>query len=207
VSDEPIDRSAGPKLEDFLGAAQSQAMALSLDNAAAASSLYYYGDAGGGGHHLGSSFLQPCADLYGGPSAASLVGDDEAAAAATAMASWVAARAESGVLSAAGQHQHHHALALSMSSGSLMSSCVTAHPGEYGMVAGAAMDGGRKRGGAAGGQKQPVHHRKSIDTFGQRTSQYRGVTRYTSRSPRLDHLVSRTVTRVPDQERRTCYII
>ncbi|KAG2631422.1 AP2-like ethylene-responsive transcription factor CRL5 isoform X1 [Panicum virgatum] len=166
----------GPKLEDFLGAAQSQAMALSLDNAAAASSLYYYGDAGGGGHHHGSSFLQPCADLYGGPSAASLVGDDEAAAAATAMASWVAARAESGVLSAAGQHQHHHALALSMSSGSLMSSCVAAHPGEYGMVAGAAMDGGRKRGGAAGGQKQPVHHRKSIDTFGQRTSQYRGVT-------------------------------
>ncbi|RLN34574.1 hypothetical protein C2845_PM03G18920 [Panicum miliaceum] len=175
----------GPKLEDFLGAAaQSQAMALSLDNAA--SSFYYYGGAGaGGGHHHGSSFLQPCADLYGGPSAASLVADDEAAAAATAMASWVAARAsvaaESGVLSAAaaGQHQHHHALALSMSSGSL-SSCVTAHPGEYGMVAGAAaaMDGGRKRGGAAGGQKQPVHHRKSIDTFGQRTSQYRGVTRH-----------------------------
>uniref|UniRef100_A0A0D3GLU9 AP2/ERF domain-containing protein n=1 Tax=Oryza barthii TaxID=65489 RepID=A0A0D3GLU9_9ORYZ len=26
--------------------------------------------------------------------------------------------------------------------------------------------------------KQPVHHRKSIDTFGQRTSQYRGVTRH-----------------------------
>ena len=188
VMNRSIDRSAGPKLEDFLGAAQSQAaMALSLDNAAA-SSFYYYGGAGGG-HHQGSSFLQPCVDLYGGPSAASLVGDDEAAAAATAMASWVAARAESGVLSAAGQHQHHHALALSMSSGSLMSSCVTAHPGEYGMVAGAAMDGGRKRGGAAGGQKQPVHHRKSIDTFGQRTSQYRGVTRYThiARSPRLGY--------------------
>ena len=195
-----VDRSAllfidpGPKLEDFLGAAaQSQAMALSLqDNpAAAASSFYYYGNGGGGGsghqHHGG--FLQPCADLYGGPSAASLVADDEAeaAAAATAMASWVAARAESGgVLSAAaaGHHpHHHHALALSMSSGSL-SSCVTAHPGaEYaGVVAGSAaaasLDGGRKRGGEAG-QKQPVQHRKSIDTFGQRTSQYRGVTRYT----------------------------
>ncbi|CAN6213017.1 unnamed protein product [Urochloa humidicola] len=188
----------GPKLEDFLGAAQSQAMALSLDNAAAAaaSSFYYYG--GGGGQHHGG-FLQPCADLYGGSSgaAAALVADDEAAAAATAMASWVAAaRAGAaaadggGVLSAAaaGQQQqqlHHHALALSMSSGSL-SSCVTAaaHPGEYGVVVGggagaavAAMDGGRKRGGAAG-QKQPVHHRKSIDTFGQRTSQYRGVTRH-----------------------------
>ncbi|XP_066393213.1 AP2-like ethylene-responsive transcription factor CRL5 [Miscanthus floridulus] len=178
----------GPKLEDFLGAAaQSQAMALSLqDNpAAAASSFYYYGNGGGSGHHHGG-FLQPCADLYGGPSAASLVADDEAeaAAAATAMASWVAARAESGgVLSASAGH-HHHALALSMSSGSL-SSCVTAHPGsaaaEYGVVAGGSaavsLDGGRKRGGAAG-QKQPVHHRKSIDTFGQRTSQYRGVTRH-----------------------------
>ncbi|CAN6307432.1 unnamed protein product [Urochloa humidicola] len=35
---------------------------------------------------------------------------------------------------------------------------------------------GRKRGTGKGGQKQPVH-RKSIDTFGQRTSRYRGVTR------------------------------
>ncbi|ONM51186.1 AP2-like ethylene-responsive transcription factor ANT [Zea mays] len=167
----------GPKLEDFLGAAaQSQAMALSLDNpAAAASSFYYYGGGGGPGHQHG--FLQPCGDLYGGTSAASLVSADDEAAAATAMASWVAAaRAESGVLSAAAAAGHHHALALSMSSGSL-SSCVTAHPAapEYG--AAAALDGGRKRGGAAG-QKQPVHHRKSIDTFGQRTSQYRGVTRH-----------------------------
>ncbi|CAL5076995.1 unnamed protein product [Urochloa decumbens] len=182
----------GPKLEDFLGAAQSQAMALSLDNAAAAaaSSFYYYGGAATAAAQHHGGFLQPCADLYGGSSAAALVADDEAAAAATAMASWVAAaRAEGGVLSAAaaaGQHSHlhHHALALSMSSGSL-SSCVTAaaHPGEYGGVVGGAAaagammaDGGRKRGGAAGGQKQPVHHRKSIDTFGQRTSQYRGVT-------------------------------
>ncbi|XP_062188744.1 AP2-like ethylene-responsive transcription factor CRL5 [Phragmites australis] len=171
----------GPKLEDFLGAAQPQAMALSLDNA---SSFYYYG--GGGGHHHGhnGSFLQPCADVYGGASAPALVADDEAsaAAAATAMASWVAARAESGVLSAAGAGQQHHPLALSMGSGSL-SSCVTAahsqlHGGQYGMAGSAlAVDGGRKRGGAAG-QKQPVHHRKSIDTFGQRTSQYRGVTRH-----------------------------
>uniref|UniRef100_A0A804Q5B1 AP2/ERF domain-containing protein n=1 Tax=Zea mays TaxID=4577 RepID=A0A804Q5B1_MAIZE len=170
-----IAAQAGPKLEDFLGAAaQSQAMALSLDNpAAAASSFYYYGGGGGPGHQHG--FLQPCGDLYGGTSAASLVSADDEAAAATAMASWVAAaRAESGVLSAAAAAGHHHALALSMSSGSL-SSCVTAHPAapEYG--AAAALDGGRKRGGAAG-QKQPVHHRKSIDTFGQRTSQYRGVT-------------------------------
>ncbi|KAF0908311.1 hypothetical protein E2562_024725 [Oryza meyeriana var. granulata] len=179
----------GPKLEDFLGAAQP-AMALSLDN----TSSFYYGGGGAAGHgHHG--YLQAC-DLYGGPAAPSLAAaaDEEAAAAAAAMASWVAARGAAatayataagadatatengtgGVLPSAAA-QHLHPLALSMSSGSL-SSCVTA--GEYGLAA-AAADGGRKRGGAgAGGQKQPVHHRKSIDTFGQRTSQYRGVTRH-----------------------------
>ncbi|XP_008785732.2 AP2-like ethylene-responsive transcription factor CRL5 [Phoenix dactylifera] len=39
------------------------------------------------------------------------------------------------------------------------------------------LDTPKKRGTGKGGQKQPVH-RKSIDTFGQRTSQYRGVTRH-----------------------------
>lgn len=66
-------------------------------------------------------------------------------------------------------------LSLSMSPGS-QSSCVTAprqiSPSGTDSVA---VDG-KKRGSAKLGQKQPVH-RKSIDTFGQRTSQYRGVTR------------------------------
>ncbi|KAF2921290.1 hypothetical protein DAI22_07g019900 [Oryza sativa Japonica Group] len=178
----------GPKLEDFLGAAQP-AMALSLDNT---SSFYYGGGGAAAAGHGQHGYLQAC-DLYGGPAAPSLVtaADEEAAAAAAAMASWVAARggatayatgaadanAAENVLPSATAAQHlHHPLALSMSSGSL-SSCITA--GEYGMAAVAAADGGRKRGGAGGGgQKQPVHHRKSIDTFGQRTSQYRGVTRH-----------------------------
>ena len=47
-----------------------------------------------------------------------------------------------------------------------------------------AMDGSKKRGGAGALQKQPTVHRKSIDTFGQRTSQYRGVTRYARPYPR-----------------------
>uniref|UniRef100_A0A0D9WV42 AP2/ERF domain-containing protein n=1 Tax=Leersia perrieri TaxID=77586 RepID=A0A0D9WV42_9ORYZ len=60
----------GPKLEDFLGAAQPAAMALSLDNT---SSFYYSGNgaaAGAGVHHHGGGYLQatPC-DLYGGPAA------------------------------------------------------------------------------------------------------------------------------------------
>ncbi|CAN6450164.1 unnamed protein product [Victoria cruziana] len=67
-------------------------------------------------------------------------------------------------------------LSLSMSPGS-QSSCVTA-PQQISPAGGdsVAMES-KKRGGAKLVQKQPVH-RKSIDTFGQRTSQYRGVTRH-----------------------------
>lgn len=86
-------------------------------------------------------------------------------------------------------------LSLSMSPGSQSSSCVSAAPQQHQMAAAAAAAAaasmaasqggsnggeeqcvGKKRGTGKGGQKQPVH-RKSIDTFGQRTSQYRGVTR------------------------------
>ncbi|XP_022766436.1 AP2-like ethylene-responsive transcription factor ANT [Durio zibethinus] len=67
-------------------------------------------------------------------------------------------------------------LSLSMSPGS-QSSCVTA-PRQISPTATecVAMET-KKRGTGKVGQKQPVH-RKSIDTFGQRTSQYRGVTRH-----------------------------
>ncbi|XWS24071.1 hypothetical protein CRYUN_Cryun28dG0069400 [Craigia yunnanensis] len=67
-------------------------------------------------------------------------------------------------------------LSLSMSPGS-QSSCVTA-PRQISPTATecVAMET-KKRGPGKVGQKQPVH-RKSIDTFGQRTSQYRGVTRH-----------------------------
>ncbi|XP_038983596.1 AP2-like ethylene-responsive transcription factor CRL5 [Phoenix dactylifera] len=69
-------------------------------------------------------------------------------------------------------------LSLTMSPGS-QSSCVTA-PQQISPAAPTecmALDTPKKRGTGKGGQKQPVH-RKSIDTFGQRTSQYRGVTRH-----------------------------
>jgi len=86
-----------------------------------------------------------------------------------------------------------HPLSLSMTSpGSQSSSCVSAAPQQQQQhqmpavaTAAAALcrsngDGeqcvGRKRGTGKGGHKQTVH-RKSIDTFGQRTSRYRGVTR------------------------------
>ncbi|XP_023536505.1 AP2-like ethylene-responsive transcription factor ANT [Cucurbita pepo subsp. pepo] len=63
-------------------------------------------------------------------------------------------------------------LSLSMSPGS-QSSCVTT-PSQISQSGQATMET-KKR--ALADRKQPVH-RKSIDTFGQRTSQYRGVTRH-----------------------------
>jgi AP2-like factor (ANT lineage) len=66
-------------------------------------------------------------------------------------------------------------LSLSMSPGS-QSSCITAPRQISPTGAECAAIETKKRGPAKVGQKQPVH-RKSIDTFGQRTSQYRGVTR------------------------------
>ncbi|KAL5777547.1 hypothetical protein ACOSP7_010473 [Xanthoceras sorbifolium] len=67
-------------------------------------------------------------------------------------------------------------LSLSMSPGS-QSSCVTAPRQISPAGADCVALETKKRGHGKVGTKQPVH-RKSIDTFGQRTSQYRGVTRH-----------------------------
>ncbi|KAG8377447.1 hypothetical protein BUALT_Bualt08G0033800 [Buddleja alternifolia] len=68
-------------------------------------------------------------------------------------------------------------LSLSMSPGS-QSSCITASRQTHETTTAAATT--KKRGSEKlmGQQKQQTVHRKSIDTFGQRTSQYRGVTRH-----------------------------
>jgi AP2-like factor (ANT lineage) len=66
-------------------------------------------------------------------------------------------------------------LSLSMSPGS-QSSCITAPRQISPTGTECVAIETKKRGSGKVGQKQPVH-RKSIDTFGQRTSQYRGVTR------------------------------
>ncbi|KAK6116046.1 hypothetical protein DH2020_008315 [Rehmannia glutinosa] len=71
-------------------------------------------------------------------------------------------------------HDELKSLSLSMSPGS-QSSCVTKITSEINV----AMKN-KKRGSEKIAQKQTVH-RKCIDTFGQRTSQYRGVTRWTGR--------------------------
>ncbi|KAK3004045.1 hypothetical protein RJ639_018357 [Escallonia herrerae] len=67
-------------------------------------------------------------------------------------------------------------LTLSMSPGS-QSSCVTASRQISPTGAECLAIETKKRGSGKVAQKQPVH-RKSLDTFGQRTSQYRGVTRH-----------------------------
>ncbi|TKY57925.1 AP2 ethylene-responsive transcription factor ANT [Spatholobus suberectus] len=67
-------------------------------------------------------------------------------------------------------------LSLSMSPGS-QSSCVTVPTQISSSGTNSVPVDAKKRGSGKLGQKQPVH-RKSIDTFGQRTSQYRGVTRH-----------------------------
>jgi AP2-like factor, ANT lineage len=111
--------SVSPKLEDFLGASASTAMALSLD-----SPSFYYGGAHGHG-----GYLQPlqCSmvpvslgdDVYGGCHAQMV---DEQSAAAMA-ASWFSARGGGGCYDVNGagaiepSQGHPHALDLSMSSG------------------------------------------------------------------------------------------
>lgn len=67
-------------------------------------------------------------------------------------------------------------LSLSMSPGSQSSSCVTGSHQISPTVTDSVVMDTKKRGSEKVEQKQIVH-RKSLDTFGQRTSQYRGVTR------------------------------
>ncbi|WCJ32092.1 Integrase-type DNA-binding superfamily protein [Euphorbia peplus] len=85
--------------------------------------------------------------------------------------------AESGGISAM-SYGDLQCLSLSMSPGS-QSSCVTASQQQISptVVTDCVVMETKKRGSEKMEQKQIVH-RKSIDTFGQRTSQYRGVTRH-----------------------------
>lgn len=176
-------------------------MALSLDN-----SGYYYGGHGhdhggtGGGQQPLPYAMMPGSgghQMYYDAHAALL--DEQAAATSAAMeaAGWMARAGDvydadtgngedgGGAIVPAGHGNpggYAHPLTLSMSSGS-QSSCVTmqqapAHAHAYGSeYVGQATAASKKRGAGAGQNKQPVVHRKCIDTFGQRTSKYRGVTR------------------------------
>ncbi|KAJ3670087.1 hypothetical protein LUZ60_010411 [Juncus effusus] len=178
--------SPPPKLEDFLGGTQNQygtstgtnereAMALTLDGTSV-----YYSDHHGTEHQQ-IPFLQPLHqdishmlnvphEMYHGSIVEDPMNHSDHIV-SSYKNNW----------SAMG-YGDLHSLSLSMSSNS-QSSCVTAMQNGVNQNASneynhnAVIDGSRKRGSEKGGTKQPVH-RKSIDTFGQRTSQYRGVTRH-----------------------------
>lgn len=199
--------NGSPKLEDFLGGAtmgdnqfgshEREAMALSLD------SIYYHNpDPQEDARHRSFDFLQEpqthhsyfstlqCHDLYQEPLEGEAKSTHQLAECVeNELKNWVSVGHFGGQ-----QGLDHHtttttmvaegggmgcnelqSLSLSMSPGS-QSSCVTAarqiSPTELECVA---MES-KKRASMKVVPKQPVH-RKSIDTFGQRTSQYRGVTR------------------------------
>ncbi|XP_009397318.2 AP2-like ethylene-responsive transcription factor CRL5 [Musa acuminata AAA Group] len=196
--------SPSPKLEDFLGCGPNMgthqygnhdrgAMALSLD------SIYYHQNPepeGNGSHpsgilHEQLPYFQPlqqgiCSlltshEMYQAPLEGQAVRDE----AIPRLRNWVTGGSNgdvgdgmgSGPVAAMG-YGDLQSLSLSMSPVS-QSSCVTAPQHASSATADdyVILDPTKKRGAGKGGQKQPVH-RKSIDTFGQRTSQYRGVTRH-----------------------------
>ncbi|KAG6490362.1 AP2-like ethylene-responsive transcription factor AIL1 isoform X1 [Zingiber officinale] len=185
------------KLEDFLGGSgpntvplhqhysnfEREAMALSLD------SLHYYQNPHQilAQHH--QLFLQPLQEgmcsgngMYqGGQIEGAMAEEDDGL---PSLKNWVAGSfseevgmGTSSVNGAAGFGELQ-SLSLSMSPGS-QSSCVTAPTLPVSSATDQCMAFGtnKKLRSVKGSQKQPVH-RKSIDTFGQRTSQYRGVTRH-----------------------------
>nr|GMC97103.1 AP2-like ethylene-responsive transcription factor ANT isoform X1 [Ipomoea batatas] len=88
--------------------------------------------------------------------------------------------AETGAITAMG-YGDFHSLSLSMSPGS-QSSCVNPSQQHHHQIPPTVADcmpmETKKRGLEKVDQQKQIVHRKSLDTFGQRTSQYRGVTRH-----------------------------
>ncbi|KAG1366668.1 AP2-like ethylene-responsive transcription factor CRL5 [Cocos nucifera] len=189
--------SPSPKLEDFLGGGPNmgshhqfgsndrETMALSLD------SIYYHQNSQPEDnrshpldllqvqqHQQEHPYFQPlqeglCSgltghEMYNGPLEEPMADDG-----IPSLKNWVA-----GHYDAVNNGLDLQPLSLSMSPGT-QSSCVTAtqHISPAARTECMILDTPKKRGTGKGGQKKPVH-RKSIDTFGQRTSQYRGVTRH-----------------------------
>ncbi|XP_049391332.1 AP2-like ethylene-responsive transcription factor ANT [Solanum stenotomum] len=196
-------QSSSPKLEDFLGGASMgnsqygshdrEAMALSLD------SLYYHQNEEEIQVHSHHPYYSPmhCHGMYHQESLLeetkpTQISNCDAQMTGNELKSWghyaeqhaidqqinatcsmvAAAAAGGGGTSGCNDLQ---SLSLSMNPGS-QSSCVTPRQISPTGLECVAVES-KKRASGKVAQKQPVH-RKSIDTFGQRTSQYRGVTRH-----------------------------
>ncbi|XP_028112681.1 AP2-like ethylene-responsive transcription factor ANT [Camellia sinensis] len=170
--------NSSPKLEDFLGGAtmaahhqystnEREAMALSLD------SMYYHhqnADQQTNRHHWRSREKKK-------PGRPNLQTDNTQITAC--LKNWIVVEDSGGACGSGGGPVGGcgdlQSLSLSMSPGS-QSSCVTAPTQISPTGTESTVMETKKRGSAKVALKQPVH-RKSIDTFGWRTSQYRGVTR------------------------------
>lgn len=187
---EGIVPSPSPKLEDFLGCGPNMGthqytnsdrgtMALSLD------SMYYDQqqqhidhESNASGHSLElfqqpfrqQNYFQPLHEMYQGTLVAEQMSDCRFQSGEGVGDERDVGFSSLGLL----MHGDLKPLSLSMSPGS-QSSCVTAPQPQINEHL--TLDSSKKRANGKGGEKLPVH-RKSIDTFGQRTSQYRGVTRH-----------------------------
>ncbi|XP_060199289.1 AP2-like ethylene-responsive transcription factor ANT [Lycium barbarum] len=197
-----MGQSSSPKLEDFLGGAtmgtsqygshEREAMALSLD------SLYYHQNEEEIQVHSHHPYYSPmhCHGMYQESlleeTKPTQISNCDAQMTGNELKSWghyaehqhaidqhinatcsmVAAAAGGGTV---GCNNDLQSLSLSMNPGN-QSSCVTPRQISPTGLECVAIES-KKRGSGKVAQKQPVH-RKSIDTFGQRTSQYRGVTRH-----------------------------
>lgn len=196
-------QSSSPKLEDFLGGAtmgasqygshEREAMALSLD------SLYYHQNEEDIQVHSHHAYYSPmhCHGMYQESlleeTKPTQISNCNAQMTGNELKGWgnyaeqhaidqqinatcsmVAAAAVGGGGGTVGCNDLQ-SLSLSMNPGS-QSSCVTPRQISPTGLECVAIES-KKRASGKVAQKQPVH-RKSIDTFGQRTSQYRGVTRH-----------------------------
>lgn len=166
--------TSSPKLEDFLGSAtmenhheyegnERERMDLSLD-----SNIYYNNNNEGQEH---SSYYSELA-CHGIMYHESLLEEENISCFMNSVGSNNIEDCVGKVNDGCGELK---SLSLSMSPGS-QSSCITVPSHDDSMAVNVEA---KKRGNVKVGKKQSVH-RKSIDTFGQRTSQYRGVTRLVS---------------------------
>ncbi|CAM8998572.1 unnamed protein product [Rhodiola kirilowii] len=193
---------SSPKLENFLGGVHhhNEPMSLSLDNSSR--SLYFHHNAEPVASNISQSSLDFVSDqnmylnglnschhhhLYqASPVTVAQISDDN-----NGVKNWVSNGGEqystshqefeqqmSGKNLVSRHGGELQALTLSMSPGSQLS-CLTAQISPTEAAAESPNLESKKRGfnDVVQIQKQPVH-RKSLDTFGQRTSQYRGVTRH-----------------------------
>lgn len=196
---EGIVPNSSPKLEDFLGGSTiGEAMALSLDN------IYYpQNDETESHSHHSLGFIQESFSHHQQelqlqlqlqhPYYSMYQSSAEEETKDTQLAEYCD-DTQTNVPVYNGQYMGNHGPGQQMNSGDLQSlslsmsqasqsSCVSKQISSPTGTHCLAVEETKKRGSAKVSNKKQTVHRKSIDTFGQRTSQYRGVTKLVHTSP------------------------